>query len=795
MTCLDWFLRRAAWIFLILIAGAHVLIPTHVLAQIDTCTLNTVDGTNDVEETVCLASDNGNLDAWTSADSWAYSDYQNWPNGDPYVVGLGTEVQVSDDINGFDFDSGLVEDGAASGSVSPTSGATYTASGTTYECYDPTGTGSSDCNWQGAGGVSVSATMPGSPPLPTPTLSLTTSGTPSAFGQPVTFTATISFDATGEDVDFYNDIGYIGSGTFSGTSGTFSTSALPTGTYSIYASYNGDSNYSAASSNSIAQVVANPPTPITYAPPPSGTIDYSYTITPAGGPSGYAPNGNLLSYTDSVNGAWYFQATGYDSLNRLVSGIAESGYYYGLLINWSYDSFGNRMSETFGGSPSISLSTSTTNYYNTNNQVSISSLMSGGPLGYDSAGNVTTDNANNYLYDGEGRVCAVQNRTFGGMTEYIYDAEGTRVAKGTIYAWTCDTTQNSFTLTNTYVIGPSGEQLTETDGSGNWLHTNVFGAGKLLATYSYIDSSQTTTDTYFALSDWLGNKRAVVSAGGCGTGYVSLPYGGDLTATSLPGFTQCPDATEHHFTGKERDTESGNDYMLARYYNSATGRFLSPDWSAKEEPVPYAKLDNPQSLNLYSYVGNNPMGKADPDGHDGISDTLKLAGGAELVAPEATPVIVVATAVVVVGVVVHDNWNSISSWFHKSDTPAPVAPAPAPGATPAAPAAPVGATPLPANPDDLTQQGYHDVSHPDASAAGHRTFVDPATGDKVRHDQGTPGANGHEGEDHYHRYNPNSTGKSDQYLDANGKPVPGGSEPSHLKPQPPPPPSEPNLQK
>jgi len=71
------------------------------------------------------------------------------------------------------------------------------------------------------------------------------------------------------------------------------------------------------------------------------------------------------------------------------------------------------------------------------------------------------------------------------------------------------------------------------------------------------------------------------------------------------------------YTGKERDTESGNDYMFARYYNSATGRFLSPDWSAKEEPVPYAKLDNPQTLNLYEYVGNNPVGRADADGHQG----------------------------------------------------------------------------------------------------------------------------------------------------------------------------------
>jgi RHS repeat-associated protein len=68
-------------------------------------------------------------------------------------------------------------------------------------------------------------------------------------------------------------------------------------------------------------------------------------------------------------------------------------------------------------------------------------------------------------------------------------------------------------------------------------------------------------------------------------------------------------------TGKERDTESGNDYFMARYYSSAMGRFMSPDWSAKAEPVPYAKLDFPQSLNLYAYVLNNPMTGIDKDGH------------------------------------------------------------------------------------------------------------------------------------------------------------------------------------
>ena len=68
-------------------------------------------------------------------------------------------------------------------------------------------------------------------------------------------------------------------------------------------------------------------------------------------------------------------------------------------------------------------------------------------------------------------------------------------------------------------------------------------------------------------------------------------------------------------TGKERDAESGNDYFGARYYSSSMGRFMSPDWSAKAEPVPYAKLDDPQSLNLYAYVGNNPLTQVDADGH------------------------------------------------------------------------------------------------------------------------------------------------------------------------------------
>ena len=166
---------------------------------------------------------------------------------------------------------------------------------------------------------------------------------------------------------------------------------------------------------------------------------------------------------------------------------------------------------------------------------------------------------------------------------------------------------NGFQITKRYVLGPGGEQVTEyavSGGTSTWVHTNVFAAGQLLATYS-------GTDTYFALNDWLGTKRAEVSAGGCFSTFSSMPFGNGLTAAT----GNCPDATEQHFTGKERDAESGNDYFEARYYSSSMGRFMSPDWAAKGIARSIRKFDDPQSLNLYSYVRNNPLTRVDADGH------------------------------------------------------------------------------------------------------------------------------------------------------------------------------------
>jgi len=86
------------------------------------------------------------------------------------------------------------------------------------------------------------------------------------------------------------------------------------------------------------------------------------------------------------------------------------------------------------------------------------------------------------------------------------------------------------------------------------------------------------------------------------------PFGGERIVTNT--CTQ-----NYKFEGKERDTETGNDDFGARYYTSRLGRWLSADWSAVPAPVPYANLSNPQTLNLYAMVSDNPETFADLDGH------------------------------------------------------------------------------------------------------------------------------------------------------------------------------------
>ncbi len=378
---------------------------------------------------------------------------------------------------------------------------------------------------------------------------------------------------------------------------------------------------------------------------PGATV-YSYNAL-----NGYDPAGNLLQYNDSVMGTWAFQ---YDTLNRLVAAADTpvvsgsplpniSAYYC-----YAYDAFGNRTAQVgsslaFTNAATCAAPTKATTVndwatYSANNQMTASAQAPGG-LAYDPSGDVTNDGTNQYLYDAEGRICAVYSNPLGSiasMTGYLYDADGTRIAKGTITAWSCDPTTNGFATTSDFILGLGGEQLTEIsvnssfapggvqtlarpapDGTHRgvptltttltWAHTNIWAGGKLLGTYD-------STGLHFYLDDPLGTRRAQTDAlGVLEQTCASLPYGDALSCTA-PGesnyFATLTSPTEHHFTGKERDTESGNDYFGARYYSSMMGRWMSPD-----KPGADQHTTDPQSWNLYIYGTNNPLGGVDPNGH------------------------------------------------------------------------------------------------------------------------------------------------------------------------------------
>lgn len=77
------------------------------------------------------------------------------------------------------------------------------------------------------------------------------------------------------------------------------------------------------------------------------------------------------------------------------------------------------------------------------------------------------------------------------------------------------------------------------------------------------------------------------------------PFGEPLAASS----------ERRRFTGAERDADTGFDYLGARYLSSTIGRFTRSDDLGFGNPL------DPQSMNLYAYVYNNPLRYVDPTGH------------------------------------------------------------------------------------------------------------------------------------------------------------------------------------
>jgi RHS repeat-associated protein len=327
-------------------------------------------------------------------------------------------------------------------------------------------------------------------------------------------------------------------------------------------------------------------------------LDYGYGTI--------ANNGNVLSQTITVAGSpnvVMSQIYGYDSLNRLQTASENIGSSWSQ--TYGYDRYGNRWVSASVGYTLSSLTPQSSSAFNTANNKLIASQ-------YDNAGNQTVDaQTRQFTYDAENRQLTF-NTTAG---QYFYDGDGHRVKK-------IDSTG-----TTVFVYNAGGQLIAE-------YHSDP------------VPPAAGGGGTSYLTSDHLGSTRVVTDAeGNVKARHDYLPFGEELGATIGPRTTalkyDAPDSTKQKFTQKERDTESGLDYFLARYYSSEQGRFTSPDEftggpdeifdfpdHAAENPVFYADLHEPQSLNKYQYCYNNPLSCIDPDGHKVVLKTRRLATSA-----------------------------------------------------------------------------------------------------------------------------------------------------------------------
>lgn len=286
---------------------------------------------------------------------------------------------------------------------------------------------------------------------------------------------------------------------------------------------------------------------------------YSYSL-------GYRNDRRINAVTGSANFLNESSAFTFDALNHLFSETVKN-------YTWDFDPYANRWHQNapsggFGVSESF-------NNKNRSNDVA-----------YDLLGNITNDGLHAYTYDAENRIVKVDN---GGTATYAYNALGQRVQKiasGGI---------------REYLYDLDGNVVVELGPTGAWTRQEIYSDDGHLATYS---NNAGSIGTYFASADWLGTERVRTDyQGNVAQKCDSLPYGDGLSCTGS-------DTSPVHYTGYERDTETGLDYASGRYYNSRLGRFMTVD------PID-GDAASPQSQNRYSYVMGDPINFRDPSGFGG----------------------------------------------------------------------------------------------------------------------------------------------------------------------------------
>ncbi|MFL6600225.1 MAG: RHS repeat-associated core domain-containing protein [Steroidobacteraceae bacterium] len=356
----------------------------------------------------------------------------------------------------------------------------------------------------------------------------------------------------------------------------------------------------------------------------------------------YDPDGNRIQtkYPDNSNYIKY----GYDGLDRLKQ-ILENGS--SVVADYSYDTQGRLQQLTRGGGvTSTGLGYDAVSRLNSFSHTFATSLdnVSFSPFGYNPARQIISLSISNAEYDPLAKS-ATQSYTPNGLNQYTavggssfsWDPRGNLTSDGsTTYAYDLENrlTGASGARTASLSYDPLGRLYQTTSGSatttfiydGDRIALEYDGSGNLLRRYAYGQSGDNPLVWYEGAGVGQSSRRYLHSNHQGSIIAVTDSSGRTLAVNQYDpyGVRNPLNQGRFQYTGQAYIPELGLYYYKARMYNSALGRFMQTD------PVGYK-----DDLNLYAYVGNDPLDRADPTGTE-AADALWLQRTQALIAGSRT---------------------------------------------------------------------------------------------------------------------------------------------------------------